>query len=284
MLISFLCGATGYLAAAEKPFAIKKVAPASVESLSSREPGFVEVMDVKLGDAVKIDQILVKLDHERQLFTLLSTTLRSENRSGVQIAESELREKVAGLNHALRKLRKRQISDEEIDQFEAQVQSATAKVQQAKVAMELLKLEVALAERLLENRYIRSPMDGTVVEVSKPRGTRVNQGDVILTVADLSSLSAEIPVTKESLPELAVGSSIPVRLRDGQSIRNAEIQSITPIEGAANGAHSVKLIFENLSPETPLSELAVEALLPQAVNPAEPAGPAKKPAGNGNGL
>ena len=263
---------------AEKPFAIKKVDPSSVEALSAREPGFVELMDVQLGDLVKTDQILVKLDHERQLFTVMSAKLRSENLAGIKIAESELREKTAALDIAMRKLRKRQISDEEAEQVHAQVAAAAAKVEQARVAIELLKLEFVLAERLLENRFIRSPMDGTVVEVSKPRGARVNQGDVILTVADLANLSVEVPVTKDSLSRLSVGSFIPIRLAGGQIIRNAEIQSITPMEGDANGAHSVQLIFENLSPETPLSELAVEALLPEDVKPAGiPTAPGKKP-------
>lgn len=272
---------TSGVVCAQSPFALKKVEPAAVETVTSKDSGLLETVDVALGDKVAADQVLMKLDHERQLHAYLTAKLRAENRAGIEIAEGGLRDKNASLTQIQNLFRRRQVTEEDVEKAQAQAQIARGQLTQARMQLELSKLEFALAEKLLENRSIRAPMDGTVVEIAKPRGARVNQGDPVLTIADMDNLASEVVVTKDSLNQLSVGSSIPVRLAGSESLRYARIAAINPAEHAKNGEHTVRLVFENLKPGTPLAALPVEALLPPEVEPAQieppPTAPKNKP-------
>jgi len=256
---------------AQETFALGNVQPEAVKTVLAREAGIVETLETALGARVTKGQILMKLDHERQLNAYLAAKLRSENQSGIEIAEGELREKNASLNETLEKFRRRQVNENHVEQAQGQAQVARAKLTQARMMLEMTKLEYALAEKLLENRYVRSPIDGTVIEITKPDGTRVGAGDPVMTVANLDELSTDIPVTKDSLASLAVGSSIPVRIAGSDTLRQGRIAAITPVEGAKNGEHTVRLVFENMRPTTPIAALALEAILPPSVRPAPPA-------------
>jgi membrane fusion protein, multidrug efflux system len=253
------------------------IEPSAVEVVSSKDGGFLESVDVRVGDEVEANQLLMKLDHDRQLHAYLTAKLRAENRAGIEIAEGNLREKNALLSKAQISHRKRQASDEDVERAQGQAQVARGMLAQAKMQVELAKLELALAERLLENRFVRATMAGTVVEVAKPRGARVNQGDAVLTIADLTNLSSNLVVTRDSLSKLSPGASLPVRMAGSETLRYATIDTIKPLAGAKNGEHEVRLIFENLSPGTPMAALPIEALLPPEVEAVVPPKPPQKP-------
>ena len=272
MAICLIAGLPCFLPAQEV-LPLQVVEPSAVSVVTSREPGFLEALEVSLGDRVQEGRLLAKLDHERQLHAFLTAKVRAEDRSGIQIAEGELREKNANLSDVQNRHRRRQAEDEDVEKAMGQVQVARGKLEQARVNMELDKLALELAEQLLENRHIRAPIAGTVVNISIPKGGRVNPGDPVVTIADMENLTTSIPISKDSLGRVAVGSSIPVRMPGSEILHYAQIESIDPIEGAPDGQHAMKLIFKNMSPKTPLAALALEAVLPEGVKTA----PVEKP-------
>jgi len=250
---------------AQMAHALDTIKPQTVETQTSRDSGFMDIVDAKIGDEVVAGQLLMKLDHERQLHAYNVAKLRAENRSGIEIAEGELREKYAVLNDVKLRYRKRQASDGQLEQANAQAQVANGKLSQAKMSLELSKLEFELAEKLLENRYIRSPINGTIIDMAKRRGDKVNQGDIVVTVADMTAVSAELPITAESAKALAVGDTFPVRLAGSQIVRNARVEAISPLEHSQSGEKVVRVVFENMRPQDALSQLKIEALLPEGL-------------------
>jgi len=256
---------------AQEIFALGNVQPEAIKTVLSREGGIVETLETTIGAKVAKGQILMKLDHERQLNAYLGAKLRSENQAGIEIAEGELREKNAGLNEILEKFRKRQVSENTVEQAQGHAQVARAKLSQARMMLEMTKLELALAEKLLENRFVRSPIDGTVIEITKTEGTTTGAGAPVMTVANMDELSTDIPVTKDSLGSLAIGSSMPVRVAGSETFRQGRIVAIAPLEGAKNGEHTVRLVFDNMRPTMPIAALALETILPPSVHPAPPA-------------
>ncbi len=278
MLLPFLLIGTAS-AHAQEVFALGNIQPEAVKTVMAREAGIVETVETAVGAKVTKGQILLKLDHERQLNAYLAAKLRSESQAGIEIAEGELREKNASLNEILEKFRRRQVNQNHVEQAQGQAQVARAKLTQARMMLEMSKLELALAEKLLENRFVRSPINGTVIEITKSDGTRAGAGDPVMTIANLDELSTDIPVTKDSLANLAVGSSMPIRVAGSETVRQGRIMAITPLEGAKNGEHTVRVVFENMRPTTPLAGLALETILPPSVRAAPPAPPKEeKPA------
>jgi multidrug efflux pump subunit AcrA (membrane-fusion protein) len=278
LVLGFLAGVFGVAAGwSQTAMRLAGIEPSAVEVVTAKDSGFLEFVDVRVGDEVELNQLLMKLDHDRQLHVYLTSKLRAENRAGIEIAEGELRDKNALLSQVQNNHRKRQASDEDVERAQGQAQVARGKLAQAKMQLELAKLELALAERLLENRFVRATMAGTVIEVAKSRGMRVNQGDALLTIADLTNLSSDLVVTRESLAKLSPGASLPVRMAGSESLSYATIETIRPLEGAKNGEHEVRLVFENLSPGTPLAALPIEALLPPDIEAVEPPKPPENP-------
>jgi len=257
---------------------IKGLEPAVTEVHSARDSGSLEEIAIELGSQVKVGDILVKLDHERQLAAYEAAKLRANSRAGVEIGEGLVREKNATLNLALYRFRRRQIAEEEVEKAQGQAQVAKGQLESSRLALELAKLDLDLAEKLLEKRFVRATMAGTVTAIAKTKGSRVNQGDALVTVSDLSNASTKLSVTAASLKVLQVGQSLPVRLAGANIVHQAKIADISPLEGGKNGEQSVKLVFDNLQPDQTLADQSAEVMLPDGahVAPYNPPAPKKK--------
>ena len=245
--ISLACTA-GSSISAQNPFALKDIQPSTINSIRAKESGVVFSVEISLGDEVNPGQILARLDHERQLHTYNTAKVRAENRSGIDIAEGDLMEKSANLTEMQNRFRRRQVSEAQVKQAEGQQKSSQGKYDQAKMFAELAKLEFELAERMLEKRFMRASIKGTVIEIAKAQGEKAAEGDIVITVADLSELSAGIPMSSESAAALSPNASMPVRLAGSNITRIARVQSITALPKGAKGEQMVRIVFDNPNP------------------------------------
>lgn len=267
-------------ALAQNVFALKNITPATLENLRAKEGGIIDSIEVAIGDEVTPNQILARLDHDRQLHLYNTTKLRHENRGQLEIAEGDLMEKSAGLEEMRDRFRRRQVSENQVQQSEGQAKTSRGKLEQAKMFGELAKLEFLQAEKALEKRFFRSSIHGTVIDIARVKGQKAAEGDIVVTVADLSEMSSEIPMTKESLSALSTNTSLPVRIPGLNATRVARIESITEIKDSKSGEQMVRVVFSNPTPHQMLKNQICEILLPEgvkAVNIAKEAPPAAKP-------
>lgn len=265
---------------AQNLFTLKDIKPATMETLRAREGGVVDSIEVAIGDEVTPNQILARLDHDKQLHTYNTTKLKAENKGQLEIAEGDLMEKSAGLEEMRDRFRRRQVSENQVQQSEGQAKTSRGKLEQAKMFAELAKLEFLQAEKALEKRFFRSTIRGTVIDIAREKGQKAAEGDIVVTVADLSEMSSEIPMTKESLAALSTNTSLPVRIPGLNATRVARIESISEIKGSKSGEQMVRVVFSNPTPHQMLKNQACEILLPEgvkALNIAKEA-PAAKPA------
>jgi multidrug efflux pump subunit AcrA (membrane-fusion protein) len=278
--IAFLAALAGLSSVpAQTPFGLSDLQPHIAQGHRAREAGVMDTIEIRVGDTVSVDQILARLDHERQLHAYLVAKARAENRGGVMIAEGEVQEKAAALEEVSSRLKRRQASEAQVRAAEGQWKAAQGKLEQAKMNAELAKLELALAEKNLERRFIRSGMKGTVIDISRQAGDKVGEGDVVVVVGDLNYLTTAIPLSKEAAEKLAAGATLPLRLAGGTSTRVAQIVGITPLPNGTKGEKLVQIAFSNWDPVDVLRSKAYEVILPGTVKPVTPAppAPAKKP-------
>jgi multidrug efflux pump subunit AcrA (membrane-fusion protein) len=263
---------------AQNFFALKEVQPATMETLRAREGGVLDSIEVAIGDEVTPKQILARLDHDKQLHTYNAAKLRADNRGQLEIAEGDLMEKSAGLEEMRDRFRRRQVSDNQVQQSEGQAKTSRGKLEQAKMFVELAKLELLQAEKALEKRFFRATIQGTVIDISRAKGEKAAEGDIVVTVADLSELSSGIPMTKESAAALSTNTSLPVRIPGLNATRIARVESISDIKGSKSGEQMVRVVFSNPTPHQMLKNQVCEVLLPEgvkALNLAKEAPPAK---------
>lgn len=68
-----------------------------------------------------------------------------------------------------------------------------------------LELQLSLAEKQLENQYIKAPFDGSVLSVRSEIGDLVSPGTMAVEIADLNSFFIEVPVSEVDIPAIQVG-------------------------------------------------------------------------------
>lgn len=263
-------------------FALSDVKPHVVQVHRAREAGVVESVEVKIGDKVEEGQLLVRLEHVRQLHAYLTAKARAENSGGLMIAEGELQEKSAALEEMNNRYKRRQVSASQVAQSQGQLKAAEGKLEQARMNAKLAELELKLAENMLERRFVRCTFKGTVIEISKNPDERANEGDAVVTVADLNWMTALIPLTRESAAALAANATFPVRIAGSSIIRAAQVLAVTPMPNATKGEQLVQIAFANGDPLSPIKDKTFEVLLPEGVKPVPPAPkppPAKKTPG-----
>lgn len=229
----------------EPPVLVTQSAPSSLVSLRTREAGILDELLVEKGSKVSEAQILLRLDHYRQDYNLEVSKRRLENRKGILMAEADLREKEAILEEVKGKHKRRQISDAQYVGAITQWELANYRLESAKDALEQAKLDFDLSLRALDDRVVKSPMAGKVVEILKTVGERVAVGDVVIKVGDFSKLKAGVPLSKDAASKLMTGGFLAVKTTPNGRPIQALIESISAVPNSTKGEKVVNLIFDN---------------------------------------
>ena len=74
--------------------------------------------------------------------------------------------------------------------------------------VEKLELQLSLAEKQLENQYIKAPFAGTLLSLNQNPGDLINPGTVAAQVVDLNELFVEVPISEVDIPSIQIGQSV----------------------------------------------------------------------------
>lgn len=74
--------------------------------------------------------------------------------------------------------------------------------------VEKLELQLSLAEKQLENQYIKAPFAGTLLSLNQNPGDLVNPGTIAAQVVDLNELFVEVPISEVDIPSIQIGQSV----------------------------------------------------------------------------
>ncbi len=195
------------------------IRPAREVDISSNVMGRVTRLAVEEGAIVRAGDFLLEVDPQR----LQSTVDQME--ASLESAKTQVRLAQDNLEYAQQILDRREglyqqdlLSRELYDQ-------AVQEVQRAERTHEVRKQDVARIEaQLAQSRYdltqviIEAPMDGIITKLNIEQGENVvtgtmnNAGTVLLTIADLSTVEAEIEVDETDIVFVEVGQASTVRI------------------------------------------------------------------------
>jgi len=228
-----------------------KIQPKTKVEISADVSGKIEKLPVVEGQWVNKGTLLVSLARERYLAAVESAvaavsaaeanaSLVSENKTRTENEYKRSKQMVAtGLESQ---------SSFEAKQAEFQVEVARYKSAQDQVAQSRAALKQARDD--LSKTTIYAPMSGTVSALNKEMGEIALgsqfQKDVILTVADLTAMEAEVNVDENDIMSIALGqeAEIEVDALPGQSLKGvvSEIGSSAVSQG--QGTTEQKTEFE----------------------------------------
>lgn len=186
------------------------IEPDRVADVGSQGVGVLERVLVERGDLISAGQVLARLSTQVERASMSVAEARSQ-------AEAEVRQAVAAHELAVRKLERTKgllqqnfVSDQAVDQADAEARVAEHRVSQARESQRVALREYRLSSAQLGQREIRSPFDGMVVERYRTEGERVEREPVV-RVAKIDPLRVEAIVPASQFGSIVVGQSATVR-------------------------------------------------------------------------
>jgi HlyD family secretion protein len=248
--------------------------------ISADTIGRVTRLAVEEGEFVKAGQFLLQIDPE----ALESAVQRGEaglgaareavNSTRVAISAARARYDMATQNRkrmaALfeEKLVSRETveqAEEEVEIRQAEVQSREAEMRAAEQRLEQEIAELRGARHHLSKVTIESPMNGLITQLNIDEGETVlvgtmnNPGTVLMTIADLSVIQAEMEVDESDVIDLRLGQPANVRIDalvgkayPGQitKIGSSALRSANPFQASVQGKANFEVIV-TLDDEVP---------------------------------
>ena len=189
-----------------------EITPEKKVEISAKVVGEIISLPVVEGQRVKAGQLLLEI--ERDLYE----SARNQARAALRQAEVSVRRQEVQLKDAERNLRRTReliadglVSQEALDAAEFAVDTITVEIEAARHSVEQFRSALQRAEDDLARTTIHSPMDGTVIQLNAEQGETVVPGStnlpgsVILTVADMSVLLAEVEVNEVDVVDVELG-------------------------------------------------------------------------------
>ena len=203
-------------------------------AVKARVGGEVRQVLVREGEAVQLDQVLVKMDGTEYL-------ARAAQTKGALLAargQLDIATKARDNNKVL--LGKGFISQNAFDNAASQYQIAQANVDSAKAALDI-------TQKSLADTVIRAPIAGLVSNRTVQPGEKVSPDFHLLDVVDLRRMEMEAAVPTSDIQRVALGQEVQVRIEGLSSPILGKVARINPSTQAGSRSIIVYVEVDNLN-------------------------------------
>lgn len=208
-----------------------KVQAATTVKISSNISGDLVELKVKAGDRVTKGQVLGRIDRRRfEASAKQAQAGQSASRAEVSLAQVEADRAQAELDRVEGLAKKGMMSDADLQRSRADRDGAQAKLAAAKERSSQAGAAYEEAANNLARTTLESPIEGTVIEVSREVGERVRGSDfnedVVMTIAALAAMEVKLEVGEHEVVHLELGQKAEVRLDalEGQSFEGTVVE------------------------------------------------------------
>lgn len=220
--------------------------PAVIVDLGSEVVGVLDEVTVGRGDVVTRGQIIARLSSDVEEATVDLSRARAGGRAEVEAQESRLELSRKRLARAAKLGSGKIVSQQRMDELDAEVKVGERELEQAKLIMKLAELEVARAQAAVDQRTVRSPIDGIVTQRHLSPGEKVHQEARIVTLAQLDPLHIEAFLPVEVFHQVRqgmIGVVFPDDPIGGEY--EARVSVVDRVFDAASGTFGVRLDLPN---------------------------------------
>jgi RND family efflux transporter MFP subunit len=221
------------------------IEPNMVIDINSSVQGKISAILVQRSDMVEEGQLLVELESEIEKATVALAAARTG-------MDAELKERRVTVAFARRKLaRFDEMFDDEVvplhtkDEVATEASRAALKLQEAHEQRTIARLELARAEAFLNQRFVKSPISGVIVERFKSPGEFV-EDEPILRLAQLDPLSVEVILPASMFGQISTGQLARIRPEAPKNgVYQAEVTIVDRVIDASSGTFGVRLELPN---------------------------------------
>jgi RND family efflux transporter MFP subunit len=215
-------------------------------ALAAPMAGVLKDVLVDRGDRVHRGDILAQLESSVEQATVALDKARAASTAAI-VSRSARADYLALKRDRIWKLQVRgTIAQAALDEASADLAIATADLTEAKDQQKIANLEYQRSVAALEQRSIRSPIDGLVVERKLAGGEYAYDQAPILVLAEVDPLSVEVYLPVASFPKVKVGMAAIVHPSEpiGGDYR-ATVEIVDSVFDARSGTFGIRLKLPN---------------------------------------
>lgn len=221
------------------------IEPDRVADVGSQSTGVIEKLSVERGDVVTAGQVVAKLTAGVERASVSVAEVKAK-------AEAETQQAMAAHDLAQRKLERTRdlvrrdfVSDQALDQAEAEARVAEQRVEQAREAQRVAHREFQLSNAQLSQREVRSPFAGLVIERYRTEGERIEREPVV-RVARIDPLRIEAIVPANQFGTISSGQVASVKTDlPGYAVLSAQVTLVDRVIDPASNSFRVRLSMPN---------------------------------------
>ena len=195
-----------------------EIKPKRYVNVGANVSGRITHLYVQEGDRVKDGQLLGHIDATRfEADTAQSQAAVAASEADVNRARADVEASRLSFDRMTQMHQDRLVSEQALDEARAALQMKSAALEASRSRVAQLRAALASSRDTLEKAVIVAPMAGTVTSLQKEEGEVVIgaqsfQPTIIMVVADLAVMEAEILVDETDIDSLALGQPADVRV------------------------------------------------------------------------
>lgn len=222
--------------------------PVADLQLSVPVGGVVQRISTRPGQQVRAGDTLLALDSTAQQAELQRRTVLMQDDSELKAARARLQALTELLDMTEAVARSSQsVSREELLKLRLEKASAEGRLQQLEAQKKRERIEHEQARIELEQRTLRAPMAGVVVDVRADIGEWARPGDEVVRLADISQVELRLNLPQAVAVGLRVGARVPAAFEAGatQVQATGTVRYVSPLADSASGLVDVRIRFAN---------------------------------------
>jgi RND family efflux transporter MFP subunit len=201
---------------------------------------------VDRGDVVKKGQPIAQMESAVEQAVVKINEARASSTAEIEAKQAMLAEKSGVYKRKLDLQTKNVSSTQDVENAQAEFNVATQDLELARLNRQMAELETNRSKALLEQRTIRSPIDGIIVQRSLGPGEYVRPEANIVTVASVDPLSVEAYLPVRYYGKIKVGDTAAVHPDEPiGGTDNAVVSIVDQVFDAASGTFGVRLNLPN---------------------------------------
>jgi RND family efflux transporter MFP subunit len=222
------------------------IEPHQVVKLASPVVGVIARLNVDRGDIVEKGQILGNLENGVEVASLALARARASSDHSIRSAQARLDYLRKKSGRAGELMARNFASQATADEAAAELRVAEEQLREARLNLEIARLDVQRYEQILEQRRLTSPINGVVVERILVPGEYRNEQTPILTLAQTDPLRVEVFVPTSLHGQIRVGTlAIVMPEKPIGGAHTAVVSVVDSVFDAASGTFGVRLQLPN---------------------------------------
>jgi membrane fusion protein, heavy metal efflux system len=240
------------------------IQPDSTAEIGSQVIGVVDKVNVERGDVVRKGQILATLRADVERASVGVANSRSQVQADIRSAEANLALAQSTQKRQETLVHLRFVSEQSLDKARAETEIAKQRLALSREELRTSSRELSLARAQLDQRIIRSPIDGIVTDRNIDPGERVEEKS-LFRIAKINPLRVEMVVSAASYGSISKGTQLRVvpQLPNIPTL-DAKVTLVDKLIDGASNTFRVRAEIKNPNSEIP-SGLRCKVELPEPI-------------------